>query len=91
MTQTLPVALCYYCGALIKGETCVVCGCSHPHHPSQDDLKSEIKTLREALEWYGDRNNYQAHVSRYGQPIPAEAEEDKGRRARAALDKKGAS
>jgi hypothetical protein len=49
--------------------------------------EAERDRMREALEWYADENRYRAAISRYGPRIPADAEEDRGRRARRALER----
>lgn len=48
----------------------------------------EIERLREALRWYAAEGNWDRGVDREGDPQDSEAQEDEGKRARAALSHK---
>jgi hypothetical protein len=49
--------------------------------------ETKLARALDALEWYGDEENYVANRSRYGSYISAPAEEDSGRRARNTMSK----
>ena len=67
------------------GDVFCAAGCTHDRDEAQQAIKDERDRLRKALEWYADEGRYMGHKSRYGQYIPADAEEDRGARARRAL------